>query len=102
MAVPLAAFAGALGAIALVYRLSVVAGRRVRAALYIVLTAGSLFPLGFLVYGAGVLELGREAGIELADRWVLMPLASAAIAGLTALAVCLAARARAASRPSPP
>lgn len=81
---------------------SVVAGRRVRAALYVVLTAGSLFPLGYLVYGAGVLELGREAGIELAERWVLMPLGSAAIAGLTALAVCLAARARAASRPSPP
>lgn len=73
---------------------SVVADRRVRAALYVLLTAGSLFPLGYLVYGAAVLELGREAGIEFAERWVLMPLGSAAIAGLTALAVCLAARAR--------
>jgi hypothetical protein len=51
------------------------------------------------VYGAAVLELGREAGIEAAERWVLMPLGSAAIAGLTALAVCLAARATTPSRP---
>jgi hypothetical protein len=78
---------------------SVVAGRRVRGALYALLTAGSLFPLGYLVYGAAVLELGRDAGIEAAERWVLMPLGSAAILGLTALAVCLAARARTPSRP---
>ena len=77
---------------------SVVAGRRLRAALYFLLTAGSLFPLGYLVYGAAVLELGREAGIELAEAWVLMPLGSAAIAGLAGLAVCLAARVRAAVR----
>ncbi len=77
---------------------SVVASRRVRAALYLLLTAGSLFPLGYLVYGAAVLELGREAGIELAEAWVLMPLGSAAIAGLVGLAVCLAARVRAAAR----
>jgi hypothetical protein len=81
---------------------SVVAGRRVRAALYLLLTAGSLFPLGYLVYGAAVLELGREAGIELAEAWVLMPLGSTAIAGLAGLAVCLAARVRAASRSSSP
>ena len=73
---------------------SVVTGRRLRAALYGLLTAGSLFPLGYLVYGAAVLERGRESGIEAAERWVLMPLGSAAIVGLTALAVCLAARAR--------
>ena len=77
---------------------SVVIDRRVRAALYVLLTAGSLFPLGYLVYGAAVLELGREAGIELAEAWILMPLGSAAIAGLAGLAVCLAARVRAASR----
>jgi hypothetical protein len=78
---------------------SVVTARRLRAALYALLTAGSLFPLGYLVYGAAVLELGREAGIEAAERWVLMPLGSAAIVGLTALAVCLVARARTSSRP---
>jgi hypothetical protein len=79
---------------------SVVTGGRVRAGLYGLLTAGSLFPLGYLVYSAAVLELGREAGIEAAERWVLMPLGSAAIAGLTALAVCLAAaRGRASSPP---
>ena len=78
---------------------SVVTAPRVRATLYALLTAGSLFPLGYLVYAAAVLELGREAGIEAAERWVLMPLGSAAIVGLTALAVCLAARARTPSRP---
>jgi hypothetical protein len=78
---------------------SVVTDRRLRAALYALLTGGSLFPLGYLVYGAAVLELGRESGIEAAERWVLMPLGSAAIVGLTALAVCLAARARTPSRP---
>lgn len=77
---------------------SVVAARRVRAALHVLLTAGSLFPLGYLVYGAAVLELGREAGIERAEAWVLMPLGSAAIVGLAGLAVCLAARVRAAGR----
>lgn len=77
---------------------SVVAGRRLRAALYVLLSAGSLFPLGYLVYAAAVLELGREAGIELAEAWVLMPLGSAAIVGLAGLAVCLAARVRAAVR----
>jgi hypothetical protein len=78
---------------------SVVTGRRVRAALYGLLTAGSLFPLGYLVYGAAVLERGRESGIEAAERWVLMPLGSAAIVGLAALAVCLAARTRTPSGP---
>jgi hypothetical protein len=78
---------------------SVVTGRRLRGSLYALLTAGSLFPLGYLVYGAAVLELGREAGIEAAERWVLMPLGGAAIVGLTALGVCLAARARTPSRP---
>jgi len=77
---------------------SVVAARRVRAALYVLLTGGSLFPLGYLVYGAAVLELGREAGIERAEAWVLMPLGSAAIVGLAGLAVCLAARVQAAGR----
>ena len=78
---------------------SVVTGRRLRGSLYVLLTAGSLFPLGYLVYGAAVLELGRDAGIEAAERWVLMPLGAAAIIGLTALAVCLAARMKTLSRP---
>ncbi|MBI2160866.1 MAG: hypothetical protein HYU25_10915 [Candidatus Rokubacteria bacterium] len=70
---------------------SVVPARRIRAALYVLLTAGGLFPLGYAVYGVAVLELGREAGIELAERWVLTPLGSAAILGLLGLAAALAA-----------
>lgn len=68
---------------------SLVPWRRARAALYLALTAGGLFPLGYLVYGAAVLEVGREAGIELAERWVLTPLGSAAIGGLVGLALAL-------------
>jgi hypothetical protein len=64
---------------------STVPWRRARVALYVPLTLGGLFPLGYLVYGAAVLEVGREAGIELAERWVLTPLGLAAIAGLLGL-----------------
>jgi hypothetical protein len=71
---------------------AVVPGRRARAALYVLLTVGGLFPLGYLVYGAAVLELGRDAGIELAERWVLMPLGVSAIAGLVGLWLAAARR----------
>ncbi len=73
---------------------SAVASRRVRAALYVLLSLGGLFPLGYLAYGVGVLELGRDAGIELAEGWVLTPLGSAMIAGLLGLALALARRSR--------
>jgi hypothetical protein len=73
---------------------SAVPWRRARGALYALLSAGGLFPLGYLVYGAAVPELGRDAGIELAEHWVLTPLGSAAIAGLIGLALCLAVRIR--------
>ena len=69
---------------------SVVPWRRARTALYVALTAGGLFPLGYLVYGVAVLEAGRDAGIELTERWVLTPLGSAAILGLIGLALVLA------------
>ena len=84
---------------------SAVPWRRARGALYALLTAGGLFPLGYLVYGVAVPELGRDTGIELAERWVLTPLGSAAIAGLIGLALCLALRirhARAEGDASPP
>lgn len=67
-----------------------VRGRRTRAALYTLLTAGALFPLGYLVYALAVLVLGREDGIALAETWVLTPLGLAAITGLLGLAVALA------------
>lgn len=68
---------------------SVVRGRRARAPLYALLAVGGLFPLGYLVYTLAVLERGREAGVALAERWVLTPLGSAAILGLLGLAVAL-------------
>lgn len=73
---------------------SAVAGRPARAGLYVLLTAGALFPLGYLVYGAAVLEAGRDAGVELAERWVLTPLGTAAIAGLVGLVLALRRRSR--------
>jgi hypothetical protein len=71
---------------------SVVRTARARATLYALLTLGGLFPLGYLAYALAVLELGRDAGIEAAERWVLTPLGLAAILGLLGLAVALARR----------
>src|SRR5215471_13250377 len=48
--------------------------RRARGVLYVLLSVGSLFPLGYLVYSLAALELGRDAGVELAERSVLTPL----------------------------
>jgi hypothetical protein len=66
--------------------------RRARVVLYPLLTLGGLFPLGYLVYGAAVLKIGRDAGIELAERWVLTPLGTAAIVGLVGLLLAVARR----------
>ena len=71
---------------------TVVPWRRARGALHLLLGVGTLFPLGYLVYGLAVLEAGRDAGVTLAEGWVLTPLGSAAILGLLGLAAALAAR----------
>ena len=71
---------------------AIVPRRRVRTVLYVLLTLGGLFPLGYLAYGAAALELGRDAGIELAERWILSPLGVSAIAGLAGLWLALARR----------
>jgi hypothetical protein len=76
---------------------SAVPGRRARALLYALLSLGACFPLGYLAYGAAVLELGRDGGLELAEQWVLTPLGLAAMAGLVGLALALARRARGAA-----
>jgi hypothetical protein len=71
---------------------SVVGHRALRGALHALLTAGALFPLGYLVYALAVVERGRDAGVALAETWVLTPLGSSAILGLLGLAVVLARR----------
>ena len=81
---PLVIFASTIAA-------SVVPWRRARVALYALFGLGALFPLGYLAYSLAALEWGREAGVELAERYVLTPLGSAAIMGLVALAVLMAA-----------
>ena len=68
---------------------SVVTVRVVRTALYVMLTLGALFPVGFLAYGIAVLELGRDSGVDLAELWVLSPLGVSAMAGLAGLALAL-------------
>ncbi len=62
-----------------------VPGRRRRGVLHALLAAGGLFPLGYLVYALAVLERGRDAGVAIAETWVLMPLGTAAILGLVGL-----------------
>ena len=69
----------------------VVPWRRARGVLYALFSIGALFPLGYLAYSLAVLERGRDAGIEAAERYVLMPLGSAAIVGLLALAALMVA-----------
>ena len=63
--------------------------RRVRGVLYVLLSAGALFPLGFLLYAVAVPEIGRDAGVALAERFVLTPLGTAALVALVGLAVFL-------------
>lgn len=63
--------------------------RRARGALYGLFAVGALFPLGYLAYALAVLEWGRDTGIEVVERYVLMPLGSAVIVGLVALAVLM-------------
>lgn len=70
---------------------SAVPWRRARAAVYALIAVGGLFPAGYLVYSAAALEMGRDAGVALAESYVLAPLGSAAIAGLLVLAGAIAA-----------
>ncbi len=70
---------------------SVVRWRSARGALYALFGLGAFFPLGYLAYSVAVLERGRDAGIELVERYVLTPLGGAAIVGLVALAVLMLA-----------
>lgn len=73
---------------------SVVPTAAVRGVLYVLLGAGALFPLGYVVYALAALETGREAGVALAERYVLTPLGSAAILALLGLVVALGRVAR--------
>ncbi len=68
---------------------SVVASAWWRRILYVLFGASALFPIGYLAHSAFVLWFGKETGIELAERYVLIPFGSAAILGLAFLAVAL-------------
>lgn len=70
---------------------TVVPWRRARGLLYVLLSLGGLFPLGYGVYSLAALERGRDAGVELVEAFVLTPLGSAAIAALLGLAALILA-----------
>ena len=74
---------------------SVVPSAVTRGILNILLAAGALFPMGYLAYALAALELGRDTGVALAERYVLAPLGSAAILALVALAWTLGRATRA-------
>ena len=77
---------------------TVIPGVVTRRVLQALLTAAALFPLGYLVYALAALEMGRDAGVALAERYVLTPLGSAAILALIALGWTLRRAARARGR----
>jgi hypothetical protein len=77
---------------------TLVPGRRTRGLLQALVGVGGVFPLGYLVYSLASLALGRDAGVALAERYVLTPLGSAVILGLLGL---LAALVRAVRRDTP-
>jgi hypothetical protein len=74
---------------------SVVRSLIARRLLYTLLTAGALFPLGYLAYALAIVELGRDDGVAFAETWVLSPLGTAAIMGVVGLAIALARRSEA-------
>jgi hypothetical protein len=69
---------------------TLVSSQLLRGLLHTLFALAALFPLGYLVYGAAVLERGRDDGIAFAETWVLGPLGTAAIAALLILLVALA------------
>ncbi len=84
----------AMGLGALVILVSTVAAslvpwRRARGGIHVLFGVGALFPLGYLAYAMAALTWGRDAGIEMVERYVLTPLGSAVIVGLVALGVLI-------------
>ncbi|MGH9049472.1 MAG: hypothetical protein ACRDY4_07080 [Acidimicrobiia bacterium] len=71
---------------------SVVPWLPARGILHGLLGASAVFPIGYLAYSALVLGYGRDRGIELAERYMLIPLGSAAIGALVLLGVILLVR----------
>ncbi|HEY7678484.1 MAG TPA: hypothetical protein VIG69_15535, partial [Candidatus Methylomirabilis sp.] len=84
---------------------SLVASRAARGFLHLLLAAGALFPLGFLAYAGLIVRMGVDPAVEWAERWILIPTGSAAMAAFALLALALAAqgaRARRARQSSAP
>lgn len=78
---------------------SLVAARAARGLLHLLLAAGTVFPLGFLAYAGLIVPMGVDRAVAWAERWILIPAGSAAMAAFALLAVVLAAQAVRARRP---
>jgi len=64
---------------------SLVARPRLRAALHWLLGLSFLFPVGYVAYSTLVLFYGKDTGIRLAERLLLIPFGSSAVLGLALL-----------------
>ncbi len=71
---------------------SLVASRGLRGFLHLLLAAGAVFPVGFLAYAGLIVTMGKDPAVEWAERWILIPAGSAAIAAFVLLAVILVAQ----------
>ncbi|MBI4589603.1 MAG: hypothetical protein HY725_12255 [Candidatus Rokubacteria bacterium] len=61
---------------------TLVARRWLRSGLNALIGLSFLFPIGYLAYSAFILLYGKDAGIALAEQWLLIPFGSSAILGL--------------------
>ena len=71
---------------------SLVAWRAARGFLHLLLAAGTVFPLGFLAYAGLMVPMGVDPAVAWAERWILIPAGSAALAAFALLALALAAQ----------
>ncbi len=71
---------------------SLIGSRAWRGALHVLLGAAAAFPLGFLASAGLTITLGKDLAAEWAERWLLIPLGSAAIAAFVLMVALLVAQ----------
>lgn len=65
---------------------TLIARRWLRHGLNAIIGLSFLFPIGYLAYSAFIVLYGKDAGISLAEQWLLIPFGSSAILGLVVAA----------------
>jgi hypothetical protein len=71
---------------------SLVAWRAARGLLLVLLSAGAVFPLGFLAYAGLIVPMGVDPALAWAERWILIPAGSAVAAAFALLALAMVAQ----------